>query len=131
MINKDDVCLLRQFYPSMTLEAIGERFNVSRERIRQILKKAGLPTKAQILRKYCLHCGKKRKNRYRNYCSKACYHYDTHTLIPCDVCGRLSEYHIKRVLWLQARGKQQHFFCSKHCNGIWLGKNYGRASRSE
>jgi len=34
MINKDDVCLMRKFHPFMTLEAMGKRFNVSRERIR-------------------------------------------------------------------------------------------------
>ena len=74
----------------------------------------------------CPQCGKDILQCKRNiFCSRECYHAHCFIQIPCEVCGQLTEYRKKEVDWLQERGKQQHFFCSRKCVGKQAGKNYG------
>jgi hypothetical protein len=44
--NYHNIVACRVANPDLTLQAIGDKFNVTRERVRQILNHAGVPTKA-------------------------------------------------------------------------------------
>ena len=61
MTTKTRVIELRVNNTHATLQEIGYLCDLSRERVRQILKKEGLPTAAQVDRilKFCKTCGKK------------------------------------------------------------------------
>ena len=113
---------------------IGECFGISRERVRQILKVFAKKNKriAQELRtvrcrriiKKCKFCGKEfsviLSNSNAKYCSKKCF-VDCKRVTAtkeCEVCGK--EFTVK-----SNRRKESGRFCSKRCQGKWLGKNYG------
>ena len=44
--NRDKIARLRMTHPGWTLARIGEEVGVTKERVRQLLKKQGLPTKS-------------------------------------------------------------------------------------
>lgn len=80
----------------------------------------------------CPQCGRDiPQGRGHIFCCAQCRHDFSYKKIPCEVCGQLKEYHIKRVDWLQKRGGQKHFYCSKRCQGKWLGTNYGGGSTKQ
>ena len=53
VVNKQRVFALREEHPDWTLDAIGQEVGVTRERVRQILKKRGMPTKAKRTPRKC------------------------------------------------------------------------------
>ena len=59
-------------HPDATMRAIGERFGVTRERVRQILKAAGAPTKSQSYghkqHRACAVCGLPKPSNYSPRC---------------------------------------------------------------
>ena len=112
--------------PCATLEGIAQQVNLTRERVRQVLKKAGLPTRGYVQRYVCLNCGKvKKKNS--PYCNKKCRHEYTHIKVACIQCGVLTEHNAKNLLWQieHKRRSTDKYFCSHQCQGRWLGENYG------
>lgn len=127
----EDVLVMRQKNPCATLQEIGDRFGVTRERIRQILTENNLPTRHFVQNQYiCLNCRQpfKRPHKGHLFCSLKCRHDYAYIKIACTWCGKLNEYHAKTMLWkIQnnplARGKAS--FCDKHCQGKWLAANYG------
>lgn len=108
---------MRKINPCATLEQIGIKNNVSRERVRQILDKANLPTRHYIKRTLytCLNCGKETTNKH-GFCSLLCRKaYNTITLV-CDGCGRLFPRKKADVLTHnEDRGYKGHCFCSHKC----------------
>lgn len=123
-----NIVRMRRNNPCATLREIGDKFNISRERARQILKEAGAPTAAFIQPYFCLQCGRDMGRTYHLFCSSECLHNYTHTLIPCSYCGNPTrEINIKWLNWQIDHGRHSPdlFFCSKICQGKWLAENHG------
>ena len=59
-IAENDVLILRDENPDMTMADIGRKLSVSRERVRQILKSNNKPTKTKpnVQKYFCPRCGK-------------------------------------------------------------------------
>ena len=128
-VRKKVVIALRKSNPCATLEEIGQDVNVSRERVRQILNKANLPTRKHLVINLCNNCGGniRRYNRNQQFCNKECRRAYSRIQIACSFCGALKEYRAKEVTWnIEHNGRSSDlFFCSKQCQGKWLGKNHG------
>lgn len=128
-----EIILYRKKNPCLDMQAIADHFTklyskpISRERIRQILSRAGERTTSIKYRsgRTCSRCGKP-KTPTSSYC-RDCF-YDLHrvTLICANpLCGTLFEKYQSYVLRGIRKHDQELFFCSKHCQGMWLAINYG------
>ena len=121
--------------PCATLEQIGQKFGVSRERIRQILQRANLPTRRFVQHNFiCLQCGKEFTCKWpRRFCSPECSRRYHNPSLVCSECGILFERRLKTILHNNgARGyKGRGMWCSKQCFGKWFGNNYGFSAHPE
>ena len=122
-----DICMTRLNSPKATLQEIGDKFDLSRERVRQILKQMHLPTKAirpSLYKFNCYNCGIESKRRFCSIKCRSEYFFES---LYCEVCNveikRLKS-EIKRNI---VKHDYKHTFCSKRCQGIWLSSNYGFA----
>ena len=106
--------------PCLSRTAIAEHFSVSREYVRQVLKRAHIRTKALHLKPIRLcRCGNEVTEKYCRYCYEC-----RHIRLICDKCGCVYTRHITDVANKSMRHKHQ--FHSKECQGRWLGDEYGR-----
>ena len=103
------IIALRQANPDMVLREIGEIVGLTRERVRQILKREGLPTSTYRPVLFCF-CGKETlltQSRYRSkYCSDACQaeaaakrHEATLSTLTCETCGGTFQRNTRWVAW--------------------------------
>lgn len=131
-VDKKEVIKMRQTNQCATLQEIGNRFGVSRERIRQILSTNNIQTKNYkwLLRYYCLECGTElvghgRANR--KFCSVSCCNSYKRITVMCDNCGALFKRRASELLWYPNTPAHQpkHSFCSRKCLGSYTGKHYG------
>ena len=88
-----DIIALRQANELLTLKEIGDRVGVTHERVRQILKRAGLPTRATHIYKYlCTGCHKVMKNTSNNGLCRPCLMATSRqgmpATLPCNTCGK-------------------------------------------
>ncbi len=126
---REQVKEIRIKNPCLTLEQIGERTGVSRERVRQILAEEGLPTKHQGERIgskgrkiiSCLNCGRPTPNN--KYCSIPCQWIYTHPLVECHQCHKL--FRKAQTDILRKGMEHKYYFCNRKCLGHWLAENYG------
>lgn len=120
---------LRHKNPCLTLGQLGRAAGVTRERARRVLVKAGLETVRKRSRVSCERCGGPLRSGRKRFCCRACQTAATWVDVSCEVCGALFQlkqsHFIRRV-----RHGQQHFFCSKRCQGTWLGLHYGGSFRT-
>ncbi len=86
----DKVVELRSKYPSMKAVEIAKQVTVSRERVRQILKKRGLPTTVALPPNLCRACGRLLNGHNQGELCRQCLKKVQVTLV-CFQCGR--EYH--------------------------------------
>jgi len=132
------VCEERQLHPCATLQDISNKFGVTKERIRQILKRDGLRTQTTRLdfskeRYVCPRCGGQ-KNYEAKWC-KRCFSEMHWVDVDCDNCGKLKQVRVSRLIAIESGkwakrgfGYKGHFFCSRQCHGKWLAKTYGWGS---
>lgn len=117
------VAVIRSAHPEYTLQQIANLFDVSRERVRQILVHFELPTRRQYLSKYrCPVCQipKQHANRCRR-CTLAA----NSIFVSCNTCKteiRVTPGAYSRHMKFPYSGK---FYCNKRCFGSFIGKNYG------
>ncbi len=83
----DKVVELRSKYPSMKAIEIARRLRVSRERVRQVLVKRGLPTVAVLPPKLCRACGRLLNGRNKSELCQQCLKKVQVTHV-CFRCGR-------------------------------------------
>lgn len=128
-----NIIRMRRNNPCATLEEIGSRFGVSRERARQILSEAGKPTRKYIQRYQCFQCGKDMGSQPKLFCSPECRRNYGWIKVACSYCGQLREYSAKWLIWQIEHGKHSRelFFCSKYCQGKWLAENHGFIAHPE
>lgn len=133
---KKNIVRARRNNPCATLQELGNRFGVTRERVRQVLLQEGKPTSAYRQTYLCNQCGKDMgvKARWRKFfCSERCYHDYTHIQVACSYCGELNEYSISLLVWRLKHGQHSSdlFFCSKCCHGKWLAEKHGFSAYPE
>lgn len=59
IILERDLFDILEMYKTHTLQEVGDRYGVTRERIRQIIKKQGRPTRIKrLIEKTCVQCGR-------------------------------------------------------------------------
>ena len=108
---------------------IGIKVGRSRERVRQILKNEGLPTLRYKQRLFiCQNCESEydiKNNDYKSkiFCSAKCRWEYSNPLVICDWCGGLFRRRIGALT--HKRMKHTHYYCSKYCQGKYLGFTYG------
>lgn len=109
----------RKAIPCATLQQMSDKFGVSRERIRQILKYENLPTRHYTKHLNCAKCGTRiLLNNKSGYCHKCLVEIHRIPLI-CDECGRLY-YRSECQVIHTAKNKQYRGgqFCSNRCRNI-------------
>ena len=112
--------------PCATLEQVGSKFGITRERVRQILKRAGTSTTRYNYRAKmtCPRCGQK-KYSASNYCPK-CYRGLHNVTLQCINCGTYFERNQSQFLYQVNNPRYKgHFFCNRKCLGKYIGNNYG------
>jgi len=136
-ISHAEVIAWRRANPCLTLETVGFRFGVTRERIRQILAKAGEPTFHYRISKptrICMQCGTGYIKGVWSFagvflCSVDCRLEYYHPLVQCEVCGgmfRRRASHLMRSSTSPTRQNSQLFVaCGKRCQGIYAGRHFG------
>ncbi len=116
---KSKVISLRSTNPYMKMSDIGRAVGVSKQRVYQILRKQGLPTKRSVELKYkCLVCGHSSSNKF---CSKICKAKWQKIPIVCTNCGKLFFRDKERLL----QHHREALFCCRKCFGIWAGEHHG------
>jgi predicted Zn-ribbon and HTH transcriptional regulator len=127
--NFGKVIELRKSTPCLTLKEVGDKLGVTGERVRQILKKAEMPTYHYFIKRYCSKCGARiDKNNQSNLCRK-CKIGQNKVPLVCDQCGNLFYREPRDVL----RRSQPHtgYYCSRQCYGKHFGTHYGRGRQKE
>ena len=125
---KVDIINLRKNNPKYTLQRIGNETCVSREYVRQILKKNHLPTKHTLPLRICPICGLDGVKYGLKY-HKECYHNAHTKILQCSSCGKQFERNLAdahRNLKYPNKGKI--VFCSKECHGRYLGTHHSKRS---
>jgi hypothetical protein len=120
----------RQLNLCMTMADIGRKFGVTREDVRQVLSKAGLPTRKWKQSFICSYCGKLLTGHGSMFCSRECYKNYHRVELQCDQCGqlfrrRLSEVRATLKRRFENRSESKLWFCGHKCQGYWLATNYG------
>jgi len=86
-----EIIHLRENFPELTLREIGEKVDLTRERVRQILTDANLNTKssARISASLplCAACNKILHNKRLKFCSQKCQYPNGQTTFQCATCG--------------------------------------------
>lgn len=121
----------RQENPCATLQQLGDKANVCRERARQILKKERLSTRHFTPRYICLQCGKDLAYRKRPFCSWECKAIYNMIPVECSECGTVFYRTWNNAFWRLNRNVSGVMFCSKQCQGKYCGKNFGFLSHPE
>ena len=125
------VLALRRQQPQLNATKIASQLGVSRERVRQILKKAGLPTSFSSGPRHCSSCGKRLFYNVRKFgmcqsCLTASRHNQVYKTFVCELCGQPFERRMSEVRTAQKHGRRTRW-CSKRCQVKSMGKAMGRA----
>ena len=118
--------------PCATLEELGKKLGVSRERVRQVLKESKVVNvKAYHEKKlvYCLNCGTETDNQ--QFCSRDCWKKYKTIEVACSQCHGLFTIGQADLIARTKRHSISQIFCSYKCNGQWAGTNYGFAAHPE
>ena len=127
--NRERIVELRQAHPEMTLEAIGQQVSLSKERVRQVLVKAEMPTLSSLEKTFI--------TKHSMFCSPKClyianqHHWtqwhndnpDRNTTYTCTYCGKLKT--IRTTLYKRQVKQHKNLFCSHACSlsAQWKDKN--------
>ena len=97
--NKEQITQLREKNPSMTATEIARLVGTTRQRVWYVLHTAGLPTAAIV--------------------------EPSHLTLTCDECGEGFKRRACEERIGIARNPNKTVFCSKRCQGRWLGRTAG------
>ena len=144
MTTTSQAIALRQAHPTWKLREIGDQIGVSRERVHQVLKRAGLETwhTPTLVIVPCDGCGlfitKARHDRF-GFC-KACLALSKWVTVLCAQCNNTRGIYRQerdsqvrsREHFIQHNGKpQERMFCSRYCRSSWAGIHYGFIAHPE
>lgn len=112
--NNERIVDTRLKNPTMTMREIGERFGLSGERVRQILKRAGQETrhKSPLL---CVGCGLKRLRYIGGLCNPCRMQHNWYTCASCEkpVYRRPS-----------LANRSGYITCSRTCRALYYAKTH-------
>ncbi len=133
MTRNQKIVAFKEAHPCITLAEIGRHYGLTRERVRQIIKKETGISYGQITkpRPLCLNCGQSCKKLGYTYCSTACHNEARRVTLECYTCGKLftrRQSHVMRTATSPAY-KTKRYYCSKHCSGVQLGREHGWGTR--
>ena len=128
-VNKSKVIRLRLKHPCMPSSRIAEKMGVSRERIRQILKDAGVTTHFAKPKYHCVDCGKELRRKAIR--CRECFIKHSFILIICDECNAPFYRRKSDILQYPCSNTYGHLFCSRHCRSVWRGKHCGFGAHPE
>lgn len=139
MPSRAEIVRLHQENPCWPAVRIARLLGLSKQWVSLVLIEAGLTSRHTEVQ--CLNCGKvfrlrPSRQRKQKFCSVACYHAYTYITLLCEVCGCSFQRRATYVVWrlnhpAPLTGRiYEHIFCSKRCQGMWLGTRYnGRIQR--
>jgi len=118
---------MREKNQCATLQQIGDKFGLSRERVRQILKGEHSSTKhyGYGSRTYCSQCGGRIHPSNRSGWCQKCYHSKAWTLVECEVCGTMFSKRVSELASRARTGRSFPRFCGRRCLGRATAKAYG------
>lgn len=126
-----EVILARINNPCATMQDIGSKLNISRQRVEQILLNHRLATKKWHAIYICNSCGNEidRKIYHSSYfCSGDCrrefYKQYRTVVLTCSYCGKQFNRRLKRVNGTMIPDNQTTFFCDKKCQGKYAASHY-------
>jgi hypothetical protein len=126
--NSQKVLALREGDPTLPAIRIAEILLITRERVRQILKKAGLPTYIPRTYGFCKACGASKSTYRKVYCSAACRFAHSKITFQCEFCDNSKT--IGRSSYdAQVRRGYKHMYCSVGCRqrGNWAFRKQDQA----
>ena len=133
--NRQKVFEIRQEHPNKSATEIAIEVGISRERVRQILTKLGLPTKVRnpYIPRHCRDCGRILSKTTKGVLCFACFNLqrrkETLAELTCFQC-RKTFYRSKALHNIKKEKGYKHTFCNRKCLGRWLGLNYGYGKKS-
>jgi DNA-binding XRE family transcriptional regulator len=126
--SRKQIIELRSINISMTMSEIANIVGISRQRVFQILREEGLPTKHyNSLKKYNYQCPVCGTISPHKFCSNECKKKWQQVPVICSRCGKLFFRDLTQFLH-NYRDHSQSLFCSKDCAAKWLGEMYGYKS---
>ena len=158
--NRNIVDMLRKTKPEggfyNTLQDVADKYNLTRERVRQIGNKAGLKTRTQVWRQEQQMMIDNAPNCLISYCNNTvriikpegtgrisysatgrCVDHGRDVVrITCAFCGEVTE---RERYVVNAGGRpnkvrtkpQEQWFCDKTCQGKYIGENHGFVAHPE
>lgn len=118
---------VRRMYPCQevplgTFTALAEKYGVTRERVRQVLKRDGYSVFVQPDKgpRKCAECQSEAISQHHKYCIE-------HNTVPlsCAECGEIFRRKRNSAIHQEARRGEAGPFCNKVCQGRWFGKEHG------
>lgn len=134
--NRQIAELAQSLGSGITLEEIGDKYRVTRERIRQILRRQGVHKPRSGMRepRECIAYGCTAiANARRKTCNDHYRKWAQRVTLTCTECGvdfeRAASQHRPADFKNSLRTKvQTRFFCSKRCHGGWMAHEHGWGS---
>jgi len=114
---------LRSTNLCMNMSEIASKVGISRQRVYQILRKEGLPTKhyPKIIQYECAVCGTISAHKF---CSDKCKKKWQQIPVICTRCGKLFTRNRHQFLTNYAHFNN-NLFCSRDCSSKWWAEHYG------
>lgn len=115
--NYDKVIKLRKEHSDWSCAFIGREVSITRERVRQILKQAGLKTKEIFIPKQhiCPSCNKVTNNS-NVYCSKECHDEHKYESCICTGCGiKFKRFRREVTRRKKQANKEFKIYCTRVC----------------
>lgn len=115
--------------PKPTLRSLGEQFNISGERVRQILNSIGIDTHKKL--KYtCSSCHKTLTGDTKDGLCYDCHKVANTVILTCSVCGkqfpRPKRLLVARLKNYLGKYKTNKVYCSRKCFGSDMGNEHGK-----
>lgn len=106
---------IREKNSTATASEIGHALGISRERVRQLLKKLNLPTHHDHQTNACLVCGEPRGYNTK-FCSHTCQFSYSRVNLQCPACNK--SFSIRKSDWIRRVKLNKNIYCSHRCRNL-------------
>jgi len=112
---RQDLVSFKKRNPCYNLSHIGDKFGLTKERVRQILSSEGIDTTLYNPKKMCRQCGDRKEEGQRLYCKK-CADDRKYISVRCPQCHRL----FRREAYYVIYYNPDHMFCTRNCQSLFV-----------